>query len=257
MRQPLISRPRALAQWTALGASTALRLGPATAIAPLSRVASHEWARRWADVNLDRLGIDVHIDDRSGLGAHNAPAAGTGPGGAGALFVHLNQQTLLSGLIYIRALPAPFALIVNVEFAALPFLGWLTVAQGAVVIVRQWPEQAKRALATVPPRLRAGENFGISIEGQRTKDGSLSPFKKGAVVLAIEAECPIVPFMTHGEYALWPRGQWRIRPGRVDCVVFPPIETRGLGYADRDRLVRQLRDLAEDETARYASQHAT
>lgn len=254
MGHPL-SRPRALAQWTALGASTVLRLGPATAIAPVSRKASHERARRWADLNLDRLGIDVHIHDRSGLGAHSTPGARAGD--AGVLFVHLNQQTLLSGLIYIRALPAPFALIVNVEFAALPFVGWLTVAQGAVVIVRQWPEQAKRALATVPARLRAGESFGISIEGQRTKDGSLSPFKKGAVVLAIEAQCPIVPFMTNGEYALWPRGEWRIRPGRVDCVVFPAIDTRGLGYADRDRLVRQLRDLAENETARYAAQHTT
>jgi 1-acyl-sn-glycerol-3-phosphate acyltransferase len=248
--EPIDERPataRALADWASLSASTAARIGLATAIAPVAPRASRAIARRWAALNLRRLGIDVRVDDRSGLG----------PDPRGVLFVHLDQQTLLAPLVYFAALPSEFSLIVNVEFAALPLIGWMTVAQRAVVIVRQRPEQAKRALASVPARLRAGENFGISIEGRRTRDGALSPFKKGPIVLAIEAECPIVPFMTHGEYALWPRREWRIRPGRIDCVLLPAIFTRGLGYERRDELLRTLRDLAERELRRYETEHAS
>jgi 1-acyl-sn-glycerol-3-phosphate acyltransferase len=234
----LSSNLKAAGQWALAGASAPLLLGPATALGPLARGASIHLMRRWADLQLASAGIDVTVEDRSGLN-----------GRSGVLFVDLFQQTLLSALIYPRAFMQKFSLVVNVEFAALPWLGWATVAQGAVPIVRQRPDQAKAALQRVVQRLKAGESFGISIEGQRSKDGRLSPYKKGPVVLAIEAQCDIVPYLSHGEYALWPRGQWKVRPGRVDCVLYEPISTRGLGYGDRDRLVEQLRALAERELA--------
>jgi 1-acyl-sn-glycerol-3-phosphate acyltransferase len=234
----LSSNLKAAGQWALAGASAPLLLGPATALGPISRDASIGLLRSWADLQLASAGIDVHVEDRSGL--HGRP---------GVLFVDLFQQTLLSALIYPRAFMQKFSLVVNVEFAALPWLGWATVAQGAVTIVRQRPDQAKAALQRVVQRLKGGESFGISIEGQRSRDGRLSPYKKGPVVLAIEAQCDIVPYLSHGEYALWPRGQWRVKPGRVDCVLYEPISTKGLTYDDRDRLVEQLRGLAERELA--------
>ena len=65
--------------------------------------------------------------------------------------------------------------------------------------------------------------------------------------IAIDAQCDIVPFMSHGEWSLWPHGDWRVRSGRIHCVVYPAIPTRGLGYGDRDALVGRLRELAESE----------
>ena len=236
------SRSDALRAWTAVLARTVVRLGPAVAVVPVRRDAAVALQHRWAREVLARLGIDVTVEDPLGLG-HDP---------RGVLFVHLNQQTLLAPALYGIAFPAA-RFGVNVEYAALPFVGWASIAMGGVAIVRQRPAQAKAALARVAERLRAGETFGISIEGRRTADGRLSPFKKGPVVLAIEAQCDIVPFMTHGEYDLWPRGEWRIRPGHVDLVVYPPIPTRGLTYVDRERLVAELRTLAERELARRDS----
>jgi 1-acyl-sn-glycerol-3-phosphate acyltransferase len=232
-------RADALRTWASVAATTAVRLGPTVIVGPFRRDLGWELQRRWATSVLDRLGIEVHVEHRPGARTDHR----------GVLFVHLNQQTLLSQALYSVSLP-PCALVVNVEYAALPLLGWAAIALGSVPIVRQRPAQAKAALGRVRDRLLSGETLAISIEGRRSRDGTLSPFKKGPVVLALDAQCDIVPFMTHGEYALWPRGEWRIRPGRVDTVIYPPISTRGLRYEDRDRLVAELRALAEGEITR-------
>jgi 1-acyl-sn-glycerol-3-phosphate acyltransferase len=160
--------------------------------------------------------------------------------------VDLFQQTLLSTLVYAQAFH-DVTLIINFEYAALPLLGWAAAASGAISLVRQRPDLAKAQLTRVPQRLKAGESFGVSIEGRRSLDGRLSPYKKGPAVMAIEAQCDVVPFISHGEWALWPRGQWKVKPGRIDAVLYPPIRTKGLTYADRDALVAQLRALAERE----------
>lgn len=220
------------------GIRACTRLLPSLALATLNDHASASREMRRASVaTLQELGIEARFDDRSGLSAEDHRRGG-------CLFVHLDQQTLLSVVLYPLVLPERCSLIVNFEFALLPVIGWLTVLQGAVPIVRQHPRQAKRALASVTRRLREGDNFGISIEGQRSRDGLLSPYKKGAAVLAIEAGATVVPFMTHGEYRLWPHGQSYIRPGVVELVAYPGISTRGLTYADRDDLVTTLRNLA-------------
>jgi len=237
---PNIPSPlKAAAQWAHVGTTAVAMLGPATVVAPLSRRAGLELFRRWAKLQLDRFGIEIAVDDRSGYDGRRA-----------VLFVDLHQQTLLSSLIYPQVIAQMASLVVNVEFLALTLVGWLSYAMGSVPIVRQNPKQAKAALARVVERLKAGESFGISIEGKRSEDGGLSPYKKGPAVLAIQAQCDIVPFMTFGEYELWPRGEWRIRPGRIEAVAFPAISTKGLTYADRDALVDRLWRLANEERAK-------
>ena len=238
MQRP--SAVKALAQWAFTGASAAALLGPATALGRLSPGTALKLYRYWAGLGLKRLGVEVTVDNRSGY-----------DGKRGVLLVDLHQQTLLTALIYPRALPFKARLIVNVEFAAVPLVGWLALSLGAVPIVRQKPEQARAAMAPIAARIRAGESFGMSIEGVRSKDGGLSPYKKGAAVLAIEAQCDIIPFMSFGEWERWPRGEWRVRPGRVHCVVYPPVPTKGLTYDDRDALVAKLRALAEAELEQH------
>lgn len=228
----------ALGAWGRVGLDLGLGMGAALALRGLSAERARQAQIRACRRVLDDLGVVLRVEDRSGL-----PAGDRRP----VLFVHLDQQTLLSIPIYPLVLDRPFSLVVNVEFALLPLAGWYAVADGGVVVVRQWPAQARGALRRVTERLRGGRTFGMSIEGRRTDDGALSPYKKGAAVLAIDAQCDIVPFMTHGEWDLWPRGSWRVRPGLVEAVLYPKVSTRGLRYEDRDALVAELRALAVRE----------
>jgi len=232
-------------QWSVFAVATPLLLVPSMLLAPVAKELSRKLLVEWSEV-LTKYGLDltVAVDDRSLLSEQNATIDNTK---RGTLYVHLNQQTLMAVMLYNLALP-PVKLVVNAEFAALPFIGWTYTAQGAVPIFRQFPESAKKQLEKAVAGLKEGQDFLISIEGQRSKDGKLSPFKKGPVVMAIDAQCDIVPFMTHGEWALWPRGKLSVIPhGKIDVVLYPRITTTGLSYADRDRLVAQLRTLAERE----------
>ena len=84
--------------------------------------------------------------------------------------------------------------------------------------------------------LRDGVSAAVFVEGTRSRDGSLQPFKKGAFVLAISLQVPCVPVYIAGARALMPRGGFVPRPGTVEVRIGEPIPTTGLTYEDRDAL---------------------
>src|SRR6516165_6581026 len=55
--------------------------------------------------------------------------------------------------------------------------------------------------------LRKGRVLVLFPEGERSIDGPPKIFKKGAAILAIHNQCPIVPVALEGFYEAWPRGQ--------------------------------------------------
>ena len=164
----------------------------------------------------------------------------------GCIFTLLDQTSLLDGPVGSCAVPRPCRGVVNLEYALIPFFGW-SLFIFCWVIVRQWPAQARRSLAGVDKFLRNGGNLWMSIEGKRTKDGSLSPFKKGPVVLAIRSQAKIVPVVISGTSECLGYGEWRIRPGRVIIRFLTAIPTTGLNYEDRAVLVSKLSALAQRE----------
>ena len=154
----------------------------------------------WKNACCDILGTDIYIDDRRSVIDKDIDRKGETiekreSKDKGKLYVHLNQQTLLSVLLYTAAIPS-LKLIVNLEFALLPLIGWLQVLLGGTVIIRQFPVHAQSRLDHVIMQLKKGVDIGMSIEGKRSPDGNLSEYKKGAVVMAIEAQCDIIPFRT-------------------------------------------------------------
>lgn len=182
------------------------------------------------------------------VGTRNDNGGDFGP--APHVFVWLNQSKLGEAALLNQAIvPADFW-ICNIEYALFPFRGWSSVFLGHPVIVRQWKRQAKRAIERAADRVRRGESCAISIEGARSHDGHLLPYKKGPVVLALQAQATIVPFVTRGIRERLPPGEWRVRPGSAEVHFLEAIPTKGLTYDDRDALVARLRDIAVRELGR-------
>jgi 1-acyl-sn-glycerol-3-phosphate acyltransferase len=165
---------------------------------------------------------------------------------AGGIFIGLNQQSILDPIMGPVAAPKVFMSIWNIEYALIPFVGWVSWIYGWVII-RQWPKQAKRKLEKAKSYLRNGGFVYSSIEGKRSKDGSLSPFKKGPVVLAIQSAAKIFPLVVYGSKDCLPYGEWKIRPGKVTIKFLKAIPTEGMSYEDRNLLINQLRELAKKE----------
>ena len=137
--------------------------------------------------------------------------------------------------------------IINIEFAALPFLGWAYTLIGSIVIIRQWKKQATRGIERPVKLMNEGETIGISIEGRRSPDGSISSYKKGPAVLAIKAGATILPFVYHGARSVYPPGTWRVKPGTIEVEICQPIETKGLSYDDRNEVVAKLLEIAREK----------
>ena len=81
------------------------------------------------------------------------------------------------------------------------------------------------------PAMRAGvaglsaeKILTIYPEGQRSFDGKLHEFKKGAAILATELNVPIVPVALDGPYLIWPRNSWRFHLARISITFGKPID---------------------------------
>lgn len=165
---------------------------------------------------------------------------------AGGVMIGLTQQSLLDPIIGMAASPRMYMSIWNIEYALIPFIGWISWIFGWVII-RQNRSQSIRQYKKAENYIRKGGAVFLSIEGKRSIDGSLSRYKKGPAILAIQAEAMIVPLIILGSRNCLPFGEWKIRPGRVMIKVLDEITTKGMKYEDRDLLVNRLRKTAEHE----------
>lgn len=213
-------------------------------VAPVSNRACWWIVRRWNILVLRLFRITVELQFE-GDPAQMAQ---------GGVIVGLTQQSLLDPTIGYAGVDRRFLALWNIEYALIPFFGWVAWPLGWV-IVRQWPGQSRRQVSRAASHAGSGGLVYLSAEGQRSRDGSLNPYKKGPVVLAIEAQAPIHPVYVHGSRDCLAYGDWKIRPGRVILRVLEPIPTRGLTYADRDWLLERLRAIGEAEHERWQRLH--
>ena len=92
--------------------------------------------------------------------------------------------------------------------------------------------------ANLVPAMRAGA-FGLRNgrvlvlypEGERSIDGTPRIFKKGAAILSIHLQVPIVPIAIEGFYEAWPRGEGffqKVAPLQIEFgdPILPPPESK-------------------------------
>lgn len=106
--------------------------------------------------------------------------------------------------------------------------------------------QLLRAMRAGVAGLSAQKILTIYPEGQRSFDGKLHEFKKGAAILASELKLPIVPVALDGVYRVWPRHSWRFHLAEIKVVFGKPIDSQevaaGLtGEAAYEKLTLVLR----------------
>ncbi|HKM85812.1 MAG TPA: AMP-binding protein [Terriglobales bacterium] len=105
--------------------------------------------------------------------------------------------------------------------------------------------------ANLVPAMRAGA-FGLSQghilvlypEGERTNDGNPRVFRKGAAILSIHTQAPIVPIAIEGFYEVWPRHKKFPKFGDLQLVFGKPIQPPLLKEASEaayDRLTSELK----------------
>src|SRR5207248_8573137 len=129
-----------------------------------------------------------------------------------------NHTSNLDPPILLPLIPRRTSVMAKKELFRYPILG-RTMRMGSLVPVdrgnRDAGIAAVRAAAEV---IKQGINMTIYVEGHRSLDGRLLPFKKGPFYLATECNVPVVPVTIAGSHHIMPKQRFAIMPGTVNVT---------------------------------------
>lgn len=141
------------------------------------------------------------------------------------------------------AVPVPVRFVAKRELLAWPLVGWVLKPAGQIVVDRRNHDSAINSISEAARRDVRGQVI-FFVEGTRSRDGELQPFKKGAFHFALTNRMPLLPTAIGGARRTLPRqGWWHLRPGSDVQVDFcAPIEMpNAWAESERPRLVEDLR----------------
>ncbi len=150
-----------------------------------------------------------------------------------------NHISNLDPPITIPLIPKRTSVMAKKELFGYPILGEVLRIGSLVPVDRGNRDAGIAAVREAVKVINQGLNMTIYIEGKRSYDGRLLPFKKGPFYLAEECDVPIVPITISGTEKVMPKTQFAIRPGVVTVKFHEPIEPKDFG--DRDCLMAKVR----------------
>jgi len=162
------------------------------------------------------------------------------PTGVACIFMS-NHVSNLDPPVLIPLLPGRTSVFLKRSLMKIPVLGYgMRLAEfvpvdrgGNVEAAQESTEKAKSALAK-------GLHITTFVEGTRSRDGRLLPFKKGPFFLAVESGAPCIPISISGTETMMRKGSLRIRPGSARVVFHQPVLPAS--FADRDQLMAAVRE---------------
>jgi 1-acyl-sn-glycerol-3-phosphate acyltransferase len=130
--------------------------------------------------------------------------------------------------------------MVKKELFSYPILGRAMRLGSLVPVDRGNRDAGIDAVRAAREVVDQGLNMTIYVEGKRSFDGKLLPFKKGPFYLAMECGALVVPVTIAGTHYAMPKTRFAIKPGTVTVIFHPPIEPRDFG--SRDCLMEKVRE---------------
>lgn len=158
----------------------------------------------------------------------------------------VNHQSATDPIIMASLLRHDVCGVAKQELRRHPLLGPLLVLAGTVFVERDG-NGGSRKLAPALSRLAEDQAVTINIEGRRSRDGKLLPFRPGALWLAHTARVPLIPLVLHNSHEILPPGALLIRPGTMRVSVLPALSADKLTLA---QLEKQFRDTLDADTER-------
>ncbi len=99
---------------------------------------------------------------------------------------------------------------------------------------------AKESVAAAERVLAKGVHITSFVEGTRSPDGRMLPFKKGPFFLAMGAGALCVPVSIYGTEKNLRKGSLRMHPGVAHVLFHPPIDPKN--FATREELTQAVRE---------------
>jgi 1-acyl-sn-glycerol-3-phosphate acyltransferase len=217
-RRPLAGR---LHYWWSLFVAAMLLLvvGPPTILVCYVANRRHwlyPWARFGGSAWLKLSGVRVRVSGRE----HLEP-------GRTYIFAANHRSFLDTAALFVEAgNDRRVGVLAKKELLKVPILGYGMSYVNIMAIDRSNRERAIETVRAATERIKSGISFVVFAEGTRALPGQLLPFKKGAFYMASDAGVPVVPVAIKNTDALMGKGTGVARPGTMEIVFLPPVETR-------------------------------
>ena len=192
-----------------------------------SRVVARGWVGRSSPASVDRT-VGRWCAQVFGLSKTTLQVEGLGHVGRGPYVLLSNHESLLDIPAVVTAFPHRLRFVAKQELRSVPMFGRAMARAGIVFVDRTDRAKAIGQLDSARALLRDGVSVWVAVEGTRSRDGTLGPFKKGGFHVARGLGVPILPTFVQGTSRVIPPGQLRSVTGQTVTVRFgPPIPTEG------------------------------
>jgi 1-acyl-sn-glycerol-3-phosphate acyltransferase len=185
----------------------------------------------WVDQLLTTVQVQYTV-----INPHNAQPQ---PGQATILMC--NHSSAYDIPLGFKAFPShSIRMLAKKELSKVPLLGKGMAAAEFPFIDRKNRYQAIKDLEYVRRLMESGVVIWIAPEGTRSKDGKLSPFKKGSFITAIQANATIIPIGIRGAFNILPARTFRINlKQKAEIHVGEPIQASQFTLENKQELVNQ------------------
>jgi len=152
-----------------------------------------------------------------------------------------NHVSNLDPPVLLPLIPVRTSVFLKQSLMKIPILGYgMRLAEFVPVSRSGSVEGAVESGNAAKLVLDKGIHITTFVEGTRSRDGHLLPFKKGPFYLAMETGAPCIPISIWGTETMMGKGSLRIRPGTAHVRFHPPVWPAAIG--DREALLLAVRE---------------
>jgi 1-acyl-sn-glycerol-3-phosphate acyltransferase len=188
----------------------------------------YRWAMWIVSVGLKLGGIRIDVSGREQLDP-----------GQSYIFMS-NHVSNLDPPVLLPLLPGRTSVFLKRSLMKIPVLGYAMRLGDFVPVDRDGRvESAKQSVERARQVIDSGLHITSFVEGTRSRDGRLLPFKKGPFYLEMETGSPVAPISIWGTESMMEKGSMRITPGTAHVVFHAPLWPRD--YATREELMAAVR----------------
>jgi 1-acyl-sn-glycerol-3-phosphate acyltransferase len=173
-------------------------------------------------------GVRFHVEGRESI-----------PRDRACIFM-ANHVSNLDPPALVSLIPGRTSAFMKRSLMKLPVLG-TGFRQGDFIAVDRSgsPTAAQQSVDAALRVLAKGVHMTTFVEGTRSPDGRMLPFKKGPFFLAMESGAPCIPVSIHGTESIQGKGSLRIHPGTAHVIFHAPIDPAS--FAAREDLMQAVR----------------
>ena len=172
--------------------------------------------------------LRVQVAGRENIPAHTA-----------CIFMS-NHVSNLDPPALIPRIPGRTSAFLKRELMQIPVLGYGFKLGEFIPVDRDGRvESAQQSVAAARAVMATGIHITTFVEGTRSRDGRMLPFKKGPFYLAMGTGAPCVPVSIWGTEAMMGKGSLRIHPGTAHIRFHPPLYPAN--FATREDLMGAMR----------------